>query len=779
MPGSLVSAEEQLVTRSLDLLDAQTAAWLYTASSNSSVQYITLQALSDFPLRVARNVKDRIGEQALEVALKRVVQSTEFLAPERQGAFDRSLRTLLRLFPMTQLSPSDIRPELRGSNSLSLLLDMNNPDLAVNVIVAEILRPDLVQYDAVIWAHILTNAFEAGADWLESDLEHSKVWKSFVSWFLGSHACSLCPYKSNTDCGLYSLNSYGGQDIIVMNNANTSISPDKPMCLMSAATHFMAPSLCDLILFIAYPSFERFDDVPSDVQLHLALIRTEWMLKTSRPSGSSMVSGLIDDISSHVGIGQPDDAHTHHKGVQKATFHALKSVLADTFETDMLSLHDRQRLVHPFFRCLAGDDALMPGYQNWITDSIADRIIEAVFMGPRPLSETFPLLVDLLLSAVRSECQILLPKACTHLCGNEWLASMASILFGEDDLSVRPEVQQSYAFLAAAFVDALHILNHFGHPVYKDVRQYAQKPPHLLCLCKMLLLSNANSTREKLWRLVPLVDPSLWTSCLRDLDSFISNECRRLAYKVTTPPHPSPNLNGTSLAYDSRREELPKLLSRFATHVLKHELECDCRIETATEPPQSSTRTNAWWGQYLEDHPDLKTSDAQWYYNDPSRPDKHTLERWRRLFPKRPRHPGSCMWIVLPNEILEVTDGQFQAIVAASYAGALDDCLDMQKIFCCDDFLGNIARRITTQISKETSWLSTIIAQAKPLTSLTEKSVTDCLQQYNTDNTQLCKFQYEHEEETRYFVVRLQPRLEEALNRKGLSWMTYEDFNPP
>ncbi|KAF9009333.1 hypothetical protein BDZ89DRAFT_1143827 [Hymenopellis radicata] len=298
------------------------------------------------------------------------------------------------------------------------------------------------------------------------------------------------------------------------------------MSLQQAMVDFMRLSVCEMLLRYVDPSSVKGGRVPSDVRLRLALIQTEWMQKTSHPADiedSSSVAHLIHAISRSIGVGATDDVHVRHKDAVGATFLALRNVITSMFTTEILSRRNQQQLLRPFFRCLTVDTSLIKEYQHWIADSplLAQNLIDIVFTGPIQLPQALPLLADITVFTVVSQCTALLPMVCSRLCRDEWLETMGPVFLGQTNNCYMWD-NAAYSFLAASFAQSMGILKSKGDPTYQEVSCYMQQGSNLLILCQILLLSDEEN-RAHLWRLVPLIDPTLWPSCLEALDAFIAD----------------------------------------------------------------------------------------------------------------------------------------------------------------------------------------------------------------------------------------------------------------
>ncbi len=603
---SLFDSEEALVKTAAasHSLDAQVAAWLYSASSNSSVQNIMLQALGNLPLRTVQIVKDSVGVGALENVLSRALNSPDFADPSKQSAYERLLRSLYRLFPDTSTTFF-----MKPNTPLSRLLDIGRPNVAAEFVCDQILTP-YRKYDPAIWVQILANAFSSGPDWL---LESPAHWRAWISWFTGEHECSMCLGGRNTSNECYTLlltvvhpsrrNLQGtyGRRFLTVTDDGLGASPDQEMNMRDATVRFLGPSICDLMLYIAYPSSSLTIHpraVPSDIRLRLALIQTDWVWRTcsSSPDDTSMIANIIRSIRGSVGV---DGTSAHnHGGVMSATFHALKDVtliVTDSYGTGVISTAHRQRLLHPFFRSLAvSEENLLPHYQSWMTDSIPATIVQMVFAEPIPV--VLPLISDLLVATVRTACPILLPKICVELCKREWLDAASRVFFDETpwDSEVSASICQKrlYTLMLAAYIEALYVLRDNLSPTYSDVLAYSQKPSNLLTLCQILLLSDVERS-SKLWQLAPLIGRSQWAPCLDDIDTFITAEGTRNIYKVMISAPLHPYQDGRRLSYPAV-DELPTILARFKGHIETHPFGCDChvvRVHFLFTVPLSNPRT--------------------------------------------------------------------------------------------------------------------------------------------------------------------------------------------
>ncbi|KAF8903783.1 hypothetical protein CPB85DRAFT_1012408 [Mucidula mucida] len=163
---------------------------------------------------------------------------------------------------------------------------------------------------------------------------------------------------------------------------------------------------------------------------------------------------------------------------------------------------------------------------------------------------------------------------------------MAPRLLGPGHCTAPSLDKRSYAFMAAAFVEAFHVLGDLSSPIYDDMLIYIRKSSNLLVLCQTLLLADTER-QPKLWRLVPSVTFSLWASCLQDLTAFGLSDVARVTFEELRMNHVHPYRDVdqplTYFAYEN-------VLHRFATHVREHHHDCNCYADAV-----ESSRVDRRW----------------------------------------------------------------------------------------------------------------------------------------------------------------------------------------
>ncbi len=583
-PLSLVEAEKAIVQEISYIIDAQATVWLYGVSSNSSVQTIVLQAICNLPLRSIPLITRSIPASFLERAIRNALEAPENHEPSAQAAYERLQRSLIRICPEKNLTWPP--RQLRASESLPSLLNQCESENAATFLSKQILAPSAT-HDITVWVQILRNALASGPEWLGMYDDNSPVWRTFISWFLSQrHACRRCS-RLLYSCTIqhYALTQrrkpcYLDFKLAVFRNPWEDVSTTQPITFQAAVTSFLRPSLSEFILQVVYPQYNQepvYLGVPRDIQLRHVLIQLPYIQSTGSHDDfniSSLVAQLIAGIESDIDV-RGEANHTRHPRVLHASFHTLASVASNAFVQETLPMSEKQRLLHPLFTALMIDanlsarsqslgkeyKSLRNDYYTFMSDFVAEKIIQTTFVETVNLSELALLISNLLQSAVHFRCTKLLPQIYEKLCSGGWLNVICASHFGQTRHRPSFMAKTSHTFLVAAFVEGLNILQQISAFTYARVMEYIQTPSNLLSLCKVFVLSDVER-RKGLETLVPFVSAELWEPCLQDLDQFVRHPAVRDDYELHRLNAHHPFLGDCPLSY-STCEEVFEAVSDF------------------------------------------------------------------------------------------------------------------------------------------------------------------------------------------------------------------------
>ncbi|KAF8874062.1 hypothetical protein CPB85DRAFT_1260373 [Mucidula mucida] len=491
-PSSLDEAEKQLVEQRTEEIDVNATAWLYGISSNTSVQALVLQALSNIRLRSVQAIKEALSAHDIEAAITSALRSSEHANHDQRFAYERLVKALLRLYPKQFISWNP--PAFRQDHSfLPILLNIcePGPSFACQLIQTEIVHPS-AEFDVVVWAQLLRNAVLAGFDWLEIERADSHVWNCFINLLLQHHL----PYTEDHDLKgdvcelpLYTRHAsaiqYGGISLKLMDTRDLTQST---MQLNDAIRRLMCPSLSALMYRVAFCKYDKGE--------------SDWTAYRRAISGSQ--SPVVN---------VPGDTRLRLALIQSA----------DTQQTSFSSPED-------------------PSYAD---DSTVGHAISCI----RQRNPSLP--ADVLKAAVLMKCDILLPKFCAQLCQREWLDLATSVRFHRDGYyGSSPEGELFYHFMASAFVKGLGILREVCTANYLLLEPYVQTPSNTLALAELLLLSDSERRRE-LDHLASFIPKDAWVSCLSGLRLFLHSENLKEVYEEQSLYWEHPYCADVKLTYDA------------------------------------------------------------------------------------------------------------------------------------------------------------------------------------------------------------------------------------
>lgn len=367
--------------------------------------------------------------------------------------------------------------------------------------------------------------------------------------------------------------SYLDCRLTVFENPSISVSTTKPLSFREAVATFLRSSLSEFLLQVVYPQYNQeavYAGVPTDIQLRHVLIRLPSIQSTGFPDDftiSSLIAQLIASMKCDIDL-RGEANHVRHARVLHATFHTLASVVSNAFVEETLPASERQRLLHPLFTALLLDvnlsaqaqslgekyKSLTKDYHTWMTDLVANKIVQAIFVEAVNLSKISPLLSDLLQSVVHFGCTKLLARIYKKLCSRHWLEVICAAHF--DQTRSRPTfiAKTSHSFIAAAFIEGLDILKQISTATHAQIMDYIRTPSNLLSFSKILMLSDVER-RKGLETLVPLVSAELWKSSLQDLDVFMRCPAVRDGYECHRS-HARHPLTNCLLPYKTHEEVL-------------------------------------------------------------------------------------------------------------------------------------------------------------------------------------------------------------------------------
>lgn len=556
---SLKAVEKETVTREADVIDAHSVAWLHDVSSNSSVQRIVLQALSNLPLGTVETVREAIPE--LEPSIRRCLY--EYGTAERRYGYERLTRAYMRFNKNPMFSPSPFQ-EAPVENSLLSLIYSTESDNAVQFLSQQILEPT-VKLDSISWLWVFRNALLRRIDWLEIEVDDSPIWSSFLSLFLRPHRCSSTshhrkPIASITlDChgdlfDVGALHKYSGFQLVLHESdgcPSEKKSSNDGIDLESAVADFMYPSLCEFLLSIMLfdPCVVIADQaLPSDIRLHLALLQTPHIQTATIPTveGQPPLRRLIEFINAFVDIDCDVRRETqfggpivHHDLLPGAVFDSIHAIItkSDAFES-RISPRDQRDLLHAAFRCLVLDKDLREKQQHWLSDvSLLEKIVGLVFH--RPHIFFLPFIAEILDYSFLSRSIIGVEMYRGLLQGTwfDFLRHEFMVSTDDEDAHALPLNERGYgaadhahSFIVVSYIDGLEILEELAPDLYQQTLEDIRTPSNLFILSQVLILADVDS-RNRLWKLAKLVGRDKWQICMTRLAEFLHTDAANAFYQ--------------------------------------------------------------------------------------------------------------------------------------------------------------------------------------------------------------------------------------------------------
>lgn len=536
---SLKAVERERVKIDGGNMDVHCLSWLYNMSSNSSVQRVVLQALSNIPLKETKAIHKILPTLADHI------RSTlaDYVTPDRQLAWERLFRALNRFDDWTQLPP-DEEQQSPIPNSVSNLFHDGLMYEAIDFLRDQIVEPT-VDLDVLSWVRILRNAFWGGLDWLDVDKNDSKVWTTFRSWFLDAHICHGAVHN-RTEVWTVQFTcdrhiKWKQEDrLFRIFESDGAYQPKKTTSDCTSLRHsvqsFLYPSMCRFLTsnILDASGLEIPSTLPEDVRLHLALLMSVSTVKTSAPldpatEEKAALGKLIEIMRVYVDIepergGWQGGTLAHHPELTSAVFLGFCSIIeSDLFET--IRLRDRQDLLHPLLRTMVLDRKLREKYgTKWMSSTTVGRIINTTF----PDCNTFvpPVVNEILDYYLFCHCT-LGQEVYARLLDADWVTiaereSMEGPIDDPEDETLYGQ-QFSYPFLISSYVDGLDFLKDDCPELYRKSLEYISRPNNLLAISKILALGDVDS-RTRMWKLASLVaERDVWVTIVEDLEMYLAN----------------------------------------------------------------------------------------------------------------------------------------------------------------------------------------------------------------------------------------------------------------
>lgn len=258
-------------------MDVHCLSWLYNMSSNSSVQRVVMQSLSNIPLAEAKAIHKLLP--SLSTHIRSAL--SDYVTPDRRLAWERLFRALNRFDDWTQLSPVQ-RHQDPVPNTVSFLFHRGRREDAAQFLRQQIVEPT-VELDALAWARILRNVLWGGVGWLDVGDNSSQVWTSFRDWFLDAHVCHKAVHDSKTvwtveitcDDHIHWEEKHFFLHIVepvgVFDHPNSTSDGANFRVSM---VRFLCPSFCHFLTSNVLDGIDIPMDLPGEMRLHFALLST-------------------------------------------------------------------------------------------------------------------------------------------------------------------------------------------------------------------------------------------------------------------------------------------------------------------------------------------------------------------------------------------------------------------------------------------------------------------------------------------------------------------------
>lgn len=540
---SLKSLEQENVKNDGGNMDVHCLTWLYNMSSNSSVQRVVMQALSNIPLAEVPAIHQLLP------SLSAHIRSTlaDYVTPDRQLAWERLFRALNRFDDWDDLPPLE-EQKIPTPNSLSDLFHDGVTELAIAFLREQIVEPT-VEFDALSWARILRNALWEGTHWLDVHDNNSKVWTSFRDWFLSPHVCHKGVHERvevwAVDIPCDTHIQWKDKCVLSVVESNGLYAPYNTTSdganLKHSIQSFLYPFMCRFLTSNVLDSDDIPRTLPDEIRLHLSLLLSASTLETSGPYNpetkqKAPLGKLIDimrvyvDIN-HEGGGWQGGTLAYHAEVTSTVFTAFYAILnSEYFET--IRLRDRQDMLHPMIRALVLDGKLREvNGTEWMTERVVDRIISTTFADPSAF--VAPVVAEIL--DYYLFCHSTLgQEVYRQLLSADWavVADRESVNGPPKDPAEKTHYahQYIYPFLISSFVDGLEFLKEDSPALHQQSLDYISLPINLFAITKILVLGDLDS-RTRMWKLASLIERDTWGVVLDDLELYLASEDASARYE--------------------------------------------------------------------------------------------------------------------------------------------------------------------------------------------------------------------------------------------------------
>lgn len=518
-------------------MDVHCLSWLYNMSSNSSVQRVVMQALSNIPLAEAKAIHKVLP--ALASHIRSVL--ADYITPSRQSNYERLYRALNRFDDWNELAPEH-EPLHPSPDSLCILFHDGRTQKAIDFLRREIVSPT-VEFDVLTWVRILRNALYEGVAWLDVNDNSSPVWNALRAWFLEAHIChKQGHHRDEVWTVLISCDQNIGwkkaHRILHVLESNDMQEPRKTTSdgatLQVTIQTFLYPSICHFLASNALGGLDIPLSLPGEIRLHLALLRCQSTLLTSAPCHprtrvKAPLGKLIDNVRIYLDMeaeagGWEGGALAHHRELPRAIYSTLLSIFDSDF-FDEVRLRDQQDLLQPLIRTMVLDGKLREEHgTSWMSPKIIQRIIDISFI--KPASFLAPAVSEILNYNLFCRSTLGL-EMYAHLLDVDWVvtAEKESIEGPLTDPAeqTRFEYQYTYPFLISSYIDGLEFLKEGRSTLYQRSIEYISRPGNLLAMSKILVLGDVES-RTRIWKLASLVERDVWLPVLQDLDVYLSSD---------------------------------------------------------------------------------------------------------------------------------------------------------------------------------------------------------------------------------------------------------------
>lgn len=550
---SLREVEIERVKQVAVEVEAQCLSWLFNISSNSSVQRVVAQALSQSPLQSVQPLDESIPN--LREFIRDILLLPEHRAKENNTTYDRLFRALVKFVPETGIPPpAQVSPP---DDSFARLISRENSHEAISFLSKQIVDRT-TELDVLSWAMILQNALVAGTGWLGIHREDSVVWQRLLTRFLSSHRCLNFNNCRRSAATLWTI----PLPLRKQNNVICSLfildfpNTEQPDGFLNALEKFMAPSFYDLLWTLAFPSssLAPFPNLPPDVGFQLDMMRTPYIqhgfgISRQCHNGTTM-SDLVEFLKRHLDIRRDTgDTLNLHPNIVQAAFPILLEVIgSDAFLSDSMDFYMKRDLLHALFRILVQDVSLDQAYPGWFTPSLFERTRDVACVHSREFPS--PLITEMLEYASLANGSrrpagahtTFIPLLYAHLSGRDWLEEIAEHCTVKWVNEGEPVALQfydlMYPYLASEYVNGLAILKDTDKEAFDETLRYLQHPHAALTLSKLVLLSN-NSGRQSLLTLAVFVGREAWCKCFSELQEYL-----RTADAMTLYQHHAELLSG-------------------------------------------------------------------------------------------------------------------------------------------------------------------------------------------------------------------------------------------